>query len=71
MEMDRGRARSPGPSGPPGLRAEAPERPRAPARAGLLYAADVGLGQVRVLDAKALVKSDAAAREAVLQTLPV
>ncbi|NOJ96057.1 MtsA protein [Corallococcus coralloides] len=40
-------------------------------RAGLLYAADVGLGQVRVLDAKALVKGDAAAREAVLQTLPV
>lgn len=40
-------------------------------RAGLLYAADVGLGQVRVLDARALVKSDAAAREAVLQTLPI
>ncbi|RKI52792.1 MtsA protein [Corallococcus sp. AB049A] len=40
-------------------------------RAGLLYAADVGLGQVRVLDANALVKSDAAARGAVLQALPI
>ncbi|WP_368669019.1 YncE family protein, partial [Corallococcus sp. CA053C] len=40
-------------------------------RAGLLYAADVGLGQVRVLDAKALVAGDAAARAAVLQTLPI
>ena len=40
-------------------------------RAGLLYAADIGLGQVRVLDAKALVAGDAAARAAVLQTLPI
>ncbi|TSC33724.1 MtsA protein [Corallococcus sp. Z5C101001] len=40
-------------------------------RAGLLYAADVALGQVRVLDAKALVKDDAAARAALLQTLPL
>jgi sugar lactone lactonase YvrE len=40
-------------------------------RAGLLYAADVGLGRVRVLDAKALVKGDAAAREAVLQELAI
>ncbi|MBN8228986.1 MtsA protein [Corallococcus macrosporus] len=40
-------------------------------RAGLLYAADVGLGQVRVVDANALAASDAAARKAVLQTLPV
>ncbi|RKH39503.1 MtsA protein [Corallococcus sicarius] len=40
-------------------------------RAGLLYAADIGLGQVRVLDAKALVAGDTAARGAVLQTLPI
>ncbi|MBE4747602.1 MtsA protein [Corallococcus sp. ZKHCc1 1396] len=40
-------------------------------RSGLLYAADVGLGQVRVLDAKKLVEGDAAARDAVVQTLPI
>jgi DNA-binding beta-propeller fold protein YncE len=37
--------------------------------AGLLYAADVGIGRVRVLDARALVRSDKAARGAVLQEL--
>nr|WP_240359039.1 MtsA protein [Pyxidicoccus trucidator] len=35
--------------------------------AGLLYAADVGLGRVRVLDARALVAGEKAARGAVLQ----
>ncbi|WP_223752400.1 MtsA protein [Myxococcus sp. RHSTA-1-4] len=35
--------------------------------AGLLYAADVGLGRVRVLDARALVGAEKAARGAVLQ----
>jgi sugar lactone lactonase YvrE len=39
--------------------------------AGLLYAADVGVGRVRVLDARALVTSDTAARGAVLQELPL
>lgn len=39
--------------------------------AGLLYAADVGVGQVRVLDAARLARSDAGAREALLQALPV
>ncbi|HZI10485.1 MAG TPA: MtsA protein [Myxococcus sp.] len=39
--------------------------------AGLLYAADVGVGRVRVLDARALVASDTAARGAVLQELPL
>jgi DNA-binding beta-propeller fold protein YncE len=39
--------------------------------AGLLYAADVGLGQVRVLDARRLVESDAGARKALLQELPM
>ncbi len=39
--------------------------------AGLLFAADVGLGRVRVLDARALVSSDAAARGAVLQEVAV
>lgn len=35
--------------------------------AGLLYAADVGVGLLRVLDAKKLAASDAAARQALLQ----
>ncbi|WP_414115088.1 MtsA protein [Corallococcus macrosporus] len=39
--------------------------------AGLLYAADVGLGLVRVLDARALVAGDATARRAVLQEVAV
>jgi len=39
--------------------------------AGLLYAADVGLGLVRVLDARALVAGDTAARGAVLQEVVV
>lgn len=39
--------------------------------AGLLYAADVGLGLVRVVDARRLVDSDAGARKAVLQELPM
>nr|WP_226994002.1 MtsA protein [Myxococcus hansupus] len=39
--------------------------------AGLLFAADVGLGRVRVLDARALVSSDVAARGAVLQEVAV
>ncbi|SDD30588.1 hypothetical protein SAMN04488504_101342 [Myxococcus virescens] len=39
--------------------------------AGLLYAADVGLGLVRVLDARALVSGDAPARRAVLQEVAV
>ncbi|WP_426749318.1 MtsA protein [Myxococcus sp. Y35] len=39
--------------------------------AGLLYAADVGLGLVRVLDARALVSGDAAARGALLQEVAV
>ena len=37
--------------------------------AGLLYAADVGIGRVRVLDARALVGGEKAARGAVLQEL--
>lgn len=40
-------------------------------RAGLLYAADIGLGLVRVLDARKLVESDAGASKAVLQELPM
>lgn len=39
--------------------------------AGLLYAADIGLGQVRVLDARRLVESEAGARKALLQELPM
>ncbi|WP_328707046.1 MtsA protein [Citreicoccus inhibens] len=39
--------------------------------AGLLYAADVALGRVRVLDVKALVTGDEAARGAVLQELAI
>ncbi|HEX8698465.1 MAG TPA: MtsA protein, partial [Myxococcaceae bacterium] len=39
--------------------------------AGLLYAADVGLGLVRVVDARRLAESDAGARKAVLQELPM
>lgn len=39
--------------------------------AGLLYAADVGLGQVRVVDARRLVNSDKDARGSVLQELPI
>ncbi|MFL5343784.1 MAG: MtsA protein [Hyalangium sp.] len=39
--------------------------------AGLLYAADIGLGLVRVLDARKLVESDAGAGKAVLQELPM
>lgn len=39
--------------------------------AGLLYAADVGVGQVRVLDARRLARSDAGARGALLQELPI
>jgi DNA-binding beta-propeller fold protein YncE len=39
--------------------------------AGLLYAADIGLGQVRVLDARRLVESEAGARKALLQELPI
>lgn len=39
--------------------------------AGLLYAADVGLGRVRVLDAGKLARSDADARAALLQELPL
>jgi DNA-binding beta-propeller fold protein YncE len=39
--------------------------------AGLLYAADVGLGQVRVVDARRLVESEAGARKALLQELPI
>src|SRR5262249_31167491 len=38
---------------------------------GLLYAADIGVGRVRVLNAKALAHSDAAARTALLQELPM
>jgi DNA-binding beta-propeller fold protein YncE len=36
---------------------------------GLLYAADIGLGLVRVLDARKLVESEAGARKALLQEL--
>lgn len=39
--------------------------------AGLLYAADVGIGRVRVVDAKALVGSAQAARSAVLQEIAI
>lgn len=39
--------------------------------AGLLYAADVGVGLVRVLDARRLVDSDVGARGALLQELPM
>jgi hypothetical protein len=39
--------------------------------AGLLYAADIGLGLVRVLDARQLVASEAGARKALLQELPI
>ncbi len=39
--------------------------------AGLLYAADIGLGLVRVLDARKLVESDEGARKALLQELPM
>ncbi len=39
--------------------------------AGLLYATDMGLGLVRVLDVAKLTQSDAAARQAVLQELAV
>lgn len=39
--------------------------------AGLLYAADVGVGRVRVLDARKLVASEAGARGALLQDLPI
>jgi hypothetical protein len=38
---------------------------------GLLYAADVGLGLVRVVDARRLVESEAGARKALLQELPM
>lgn len=38
---------------------------------GLLYGADIGLGRVRVVDARRLVESDAAARKALLQELPI
>ncbi|WP_225409854.1 NHL repeat-containing protein [Stigmatella hybrida] len=39
--------------------------------AGVLYAADIALGLVRVLDARRLVASDAGARGALLQELPM
>lgn len=39
--------------------------------AGLLYAADIGLGLVRVLDAKKLAQSDTEAAKAVLQELAI
>jgi hypothetical protein len=39
--------------------------------AGLLYAADIGLGLVRVLDARRLVEGEAGARKALLQELPI
>lgn len=38
---------------------------------GLLYAADIGLGQVRVLDGRKLVESEDGARNALLQELPI
>ncbi|MDY7226536.1 MtsA protein [Hyalangium rubrum] len=38
---------------------------------GLLYAADIGLGQVRVVDARRLVESEVGARKALLQELPI
>jgi DNA-binding beta-propeller fold protein YncE len=38
---------------------------------GLLYAADIGLGLVRVVDARQLVQSEAGARKALLQELPI
>jgi DNA-binding beta-propeller fold protein YncE len=38
---------------------------------GLLYAADIGLGLVRVVDARRLVQSEAGARKALLQELPI
>jgi DNA-binding beta-propeller fold protein YncE len=39
--------------------------------AGLLYAADIGLGVVRVLDARKLVESEAGAGKALLQEVPI
>ncbi|WP_224370247.1 MtsA protein [Hyalangium versicolor] len=39
--------------------------------AGLLYVADIGLGLVRVVDARKLVESDVGARKALLQDLPI
>ncbi|HYI00267.1 MtsA protein, partial [Hyalangium sp.] len=38
---------------------------------GLLYAADIGVGQVRVLDARKLAESEEGARKALLQELPI
>jgi DNA-binding beta-propeller fold protein YncE/mono/diheme cytochrome c family protein len=39
--------------------------------AGMLYAADIGLGLVRVLDARKLAESEEGARKALLQELPM
>jgi hypothetical protein len=40
-------------------------------KAGLLYAADVALGEVRVFDARLLAQSDKTAAKALVQTLPL